>query len=121
MRSLALLPFLVSSLSLIGQTPTEPDSIASRLSGCWMVNDGAMQGRYCFRPDGIIVVSPKGNGRRDVRGDWLVDDKGRVTITCEETKLRYLVERIAEDGFVLVTAKEGIRLEGHRDSAKSGR
>ena len=121
MRSMVLLPFLVYNLNLIGQTPMESDSIASRLSGCWMVEDGAMQGKYCFRPDGIIVVSPKGNGRLDPRGTWTVDDKGRVTISCADTKLRYLVERIADDGFVLVTAKEGIRLEGHRDQVKSGK
>jgi hypothetical protein len=121
MRLLAALSFLAYNLTLVAQAPVEPDSIATRLSGCWMVNDGAMQGQYCFRPDGVIVVSPKGNGRRDVRGDWIVDAKGRVTITCEETKLRYEVERIADDGFVLVTVKEGIRLEGHRGSVKSGR
>jgi hypothetical protein len=121
MRLLAILPFFALNLSLIAQAPAEEEGIASRLSGCWMVNDGAMQGQYCFRPDGIIVVSPKGNGRHDARGEWSVDAKGRVTITCADTKLRYVVERIADDGFVLVTAKEGIRLEGHRDQVKSGK
>ncbi len=121
MRLVSVLPFFALNLNLLAQAPAEVDSIASRLSGCWMVNDGAMQGQYCFRADGIIVVSPKGNGRRDVRGIWHVDDKGRVTITCADTKLRYVVERIADDGFVLVTAKEGIRLEGHRDHVKSGK
>ena len=121
MRVLSVIPFLVFNLNLLAQAPAEVDSIASRLRGCWVVNDGAMQGTYCFRPDGVIVVSPKGSGRQAAHGDWIVDAKGRVTITCEETKLRYVVERIADDGFVLVTAKEGIRLEGHRDNAKSGR
>ncbi len=121
MHLLTFLPFFLFNLNLMGQAPAEADSIAGGLYGCWSVDDGAMQGKYCFRPDHVIVVSPKGKGRRDVHGDWRVDEKGRVIITCADIKLRYAVERIADDGFVLVTTRDGIRLEGHRASTQTDR
>lgn len=115
MRRTLLLALLLSSGPVMCQADYPVDSIALNLSGCWFAGDGGMEGYYCFEPNGYVSVVKKGNGRIKVEGEWGVDHKGVVTITSGKMKTRYLVERLKPDGFILVTPKEGVRLEGHKD------
>lgn len=116
----ALLPvLLLAGLRLAAQVDYPLDSIAPNLTGCWFAGDGGMEGYYCFEPNGHVSVVKKGNGRIKVDGEWEVDlKKGMVTITSGKMKTRYLVERLKPDGFVLVTPKDGVRLEGHKEKPK---
>lgn len=119
MRYALLLPLLLAGMRLTAQADYPVDSIAPNLTGCWYAGDGGMEGYYCFEPNGHVSVVKKGNGRIKVEGEWEVDlKKGMVTITSGKMRTRYLVERLKPDGFVLVTPKDGVRLEGHKEKPK---
>ncbi len=119
MRTTLLPVLLHTGLRLAAQVDYPLDSIAPNLTGCWFAGDGGMEGYYCFEPNGHVSVVKKGNGRIKVDGEWEVDlKKGMVTITSGKMKTRYLVERLKPDGFVLVTPKDGVRLEGHKEKPK---
>lgn len=119
MRTTLLPVLLLTGLRLAAQVDYPLDSIAPNLTGCWFAGDGGMEGYYCFEPNGHVSVVKKGNGRIKVDGEWEVDlKKGMVTITSGKMKTRYLVERLKPDGFVLVTPKDGVRLEGHKEKPK---
>lgn len=74
-----------------------------------------MRGYYCFSNAGTVLVRPSGKGREPIETVWEVDKKGVVTIVSGKSKTRYLVERLESDGFILVTPKDGVRLEGHAE------
>jgi hypothetical protein len=118
MRIPFLLALLCTVCAAMAQAEYPVDSIAPNLTGCWYAGDGGMEGYYCFYPHGNVSVVKKGNGRIKVDGEWEVDRKGMVTITSGKMKTRYLVERLADDGFILVTPKDGVRLEGHKEKPK---
>ena len=118
MRLLISLKLCVLAFAVSGQSTPDVDSFAALLNGCWYVGDGGMEGYYCFQPNGNISVVKKGNGRIKVDGQWNVDKKGSVTITSGKMKTRYLVELLGPDGFILVTPKDGVRLEGHKEKPK---
>jgi hypothetical protein len=118
MRTLFLLALLCPGRLAMAQAEYPVDSIAPHLTGCWYAGDGGMEGYYCFEPAGLVSVVKKGNGRIRVEGEWEVDRKGMVTITSGKMKTRYLVERLEADGFILVTPKDGVRLEGHKEKPK---
>jgi hypothetical protein len=118
MRTPFLLALLCTGGLALAQADYPVDSIAPNLTGCWYAGDGGMEGYYCFQPHGNVSVVKKGNGRIKVDGQWEVDRKGNVTITSGKMKTRYLVERLAPDGFILVTPKDGVRLEGHKEKPK---
>lgn len=91
------------------------DSISARLVGCWYAGDGGMRGYYCFSNAGTVLVRFSGKGREPVESTWEVDKKEHVVIASGKSKTVYLVERLEADGFVLVTVKDGVRLEGHKE------
>jgi hypothetical protein len=121
MRTLSLLLSLAAFATASAQNELPRDTIAARLVGCWYAGDGGMRGYYCFSNAGTILVRPSGQGRKELEAIWEVDRKGVVTIDNGTSKTRYLVERLEADGFILVTPKDGIRLEGHRDKPKGWR
>lgn len=119
MRGPVILLAMIATIGLSAQADYPVDSIAPNLIGCWFAGDGGMEGYYCFDPNGHVSVVKKGNGRIKVEGEWEVDTrKGLVTITSGKMKTRYLVERLQPDGFILVTPKDGVRLEGHKEKPK---
>jgi hypothetical protein len=114
-----LLPaLLLWAAGATAQAELPADTIAARLTGCWYAGDGGMRGYFCFSNAGTVLVRFSGKGREPLEGTWEVDAKGLVTISSGRSRTRYLVERLEADGFVLVTPKEGVRLEGHRDPPK---
>ena len=118
MRPVILFLLLCTCVISMAQAEYPVDSIAPNLAGCWYAGDGGMEGYYCFEAHGVVSVVKKGNGRIKVDGEWEVDRKGMVTITSGKMKTRYLVERLKPDGFILVTPKDGVRLEGHKEKPK---
>jgi len=121
MRGLLLTIGLGMAMIANAQAHLPVDSIAPRLTGCWYAGDGGMRGYYCFSNSGTVLVRVSGGGRKEVEGLWEVDRKGQVTITSGKSKTRYWVERLETDGFILVTPKDGVRLEGHKDPPKGWR
>src|SRR5262245_36527394 len=116
-----LFPALLTSFISIdvqAQKDLPADTISARLVGCWYAGDGGMRGYYCFSNSGSVMVRFSGKGREAVESVWSVDKNGLVSIASGKSKTKYLVERLAQDGFVLVTPKEGIRLEGHKEQPK---
>ncbi len=103
------------------QATVPVDSIAPRLTACWYAGDGGMHGYYCFSNSGSVMVRPSGHGRQPVEGQWEVDKKGVVTIISGKMKTHYFVERLEPDGFILVTPKDGVRLEGHKEKPQGWR
>jgi hypothetical protein len=121
MRSI-LFAFVLIPAFAQAQKELPPDTIVARLTGCWYAGDGGTEGRYCFTSDKRLKVEPLGKGRHELQGDWGVDKKGNVTVKGDGSpKTVYLVERLEADGFVLVTEKDGIRLEGHKEPPKKKR
>ena len=118
MRITSLLALLCTVCAAMAQAEYPVDSIAPNLTGCWYAGDGGMRGHYCFSNAGTVLVRFSGKGREPLESTWEVDRKGLVTISSGRSRTRYLVERLEADGFVLVTPKEGVRLEGHRDPPK---
>lgn len=116
-RLLGIIGCMITA-SVMAQSDFPVDSIAPRLTGCWFAGDGGMKGEYCFRATGDVIVRPSGRGRIEIQGLWEVDRKGQVTIHSGKSKTRYLVERLEADGFILVTPKDGVRLEGHKERPK---
>jgi hypothetical protein len=121
MRSIALVLLLLPAFANAQKT-LSPDTIVARLTGCWYAGDGGTEGRYCFSSDNRLKVEPLGKGRHELQGVWSVDKKSNVTVKGDGSpKTVYLVERLEADGFVLVTEKDGIRLEGHKEQPKKKR
>ena len=118
MRASLFIAALLVGATAFAQHEVPVDSIAPRLTGCWYAGDGGMRANYCFSNAGSVLVRFSGKGREPVEGQWEVDKKGVITIITGKDKTKYLVERLAPDGFVLVTPKEGIRLEGHKEQPK---
>lgn len=118
MRAAAICCLMLACPGIHAQRAQPVDSIAAQITGCWYAGDGGMRGQYCFSDAGTVLVRFSGRGREPMETTWEVDDKGVVTIGSGRARTRYLVERLEQDGFVLVTPKEGIRLEGHRDPPK---
>ncbi len=102
-----------------GKVPA--DSVSTRLVGCWYAGDGGMRGYYCFSNAGTVLVRFSGKGREPIESAWEVDKKGLVVITSGKSKTKYFVERCEQDGFILVSDKDGVRLEGHREQPKGWR
>jgi hypothetical protein len=118
MRGPLLIASICFAIATQAQHELSPDSIAAGLTGCWFAGDGGMKGYYCFSNAGTVLVRQSGAGRKEVEGQWEVDKKGQVTIVSGKSKTRYLVERLEADGFILVTPKDGVRLEGHKERPK---
>lgn len=119
MRPLILLTVALCFVCAVhAQHDLPADSIAGRLTGCWYAGDGGMRGYYCFSNAGTVLVRFSGKGREPVESTWEVDKKNHVVIASGKSKTVYLVERLEADGFVLVTVKDGVRLEGHKDPPK---
>jgi hypothetical protein len=121
MRSVILVLFFTLAAIVHGQTELPIDSIAPRLVGCWYAGDGGVRGYYCFSVEGTVNIRPSGKGREELNGEWEVDKKGQVTVINGKSRTRYLVERLEGDGFILVTPKNGVRMEGHREKPKGWR
>jgi len=119
-RSSFLLFLLVHCARTCAQHPTELpiDSIALRINGCWYATDGGTKGQYCFGGDGTLIITPHGTGRDKLERQWSVDVKGEVVVKSGKHEIVYLIEHLANDGFVLVNNKEDVRLEGHREKPK---
>lgn len=118
MRAAYICSLMLACAQAHAQEPVPVDSIAARLTGCWYAGDGGMRGHYCFTDAGTVHVRFSGTGRQPLESSWAVDRKGVVSIGSGRSRTHYLVERLAADGFVLVTPKDGVRLEGHRDPPK---
>ena len=91
------------------------DSIAPRINGCWYATDGGTKGEYCFTANGTLTITLHGTGRAKLERQWSVDATGKVVVKSGKHAIVYLIEHLANDGFVLVNNNEDVRLEGHRE------
>ncbi len=98
--------------------PLPIDSIAPKINGCWYATDGGTKGEYCFAANGALTITLHGTGRDKLERQWSVNAKGEVVVKSGKHEIVYLIEHLANDGFVLVNNKEDVRLEGHREKPK---